>query len=64
MKRINPLLTANNPAPIPGCHAPVKAIAHSAVVSLSLFLSTTIYTVVHMENLDNFSLKISNVSLV
>ena len=22
MKRINPLLTANNPAPIPGCHAP------------------------------------------
>ena len=20
MKRINPLLTANNPAPIPGCH--------------------------------------------
>jgi hypothetical protein len=32
MKRINPLLTANNPAPIPGCHAPVKAIAHSAVV--------------------------------
>ena len=34
MKRINPLLTANNPAPIPGCHAPVKAIAHSAVVIL------------------------------
>jgi hypothetical protein len=24
MKRINPLLTGNNPAPIPGCHAPVK----------------------------------------
>ena len=22
IKRINPLLTANNPAPIPGCHAP------------------------------------------
>ena len=22
MKRINPLLTANNPDPIPGCHAP------------------------------------------
>ena len=22
MKRINPLLTANNPAPIPGCHVP------------------------------------------
>jgi hypothetical protein len=64
MKRINPLLTANNPAPIPGCHAPVKAIAHSAVVSLSLFLSKTIYTVVHMENLDNFSLKSSNASLV
>jgi hypothetical protein len=35
MKRINPLLTANNPAPIPGCHAPVKAIAHSAVVNLT-----------------------------
>jgi hypothetical protein len=32
MKRINPLLTANNPGPIPGCHAPVKALAHSAVV--------------------------------
>jgi hypothetical protein len=35
MKRINPLLTANNPAPIPGCHAPGRAIAHSAVVFLS-----------------------------
>ena len=22
IKRINPLLTVNNPAPIPGCHAP------------------------------------------
>ena len=32
MKRLNPLLTANNPAPIPGCHVSVKAIAHSAVV--------------------------------
>ena len=25
-------LTPNNPAPIPGCHAPVKAVAHSVVV--------------------------------
>jgi hypothetical protein len=25
-------IRCNNPAPIPGCHAPVKAIAHSAVV--------------------------------
>jgi hypothetical protein len=33
MKRMNPLSTDNNPAPIPGCHAPVKGIAHSAVVS-------------------------------
>jgi hypothetical protein len=30
MKRINPLLTANNPAPIPGCHASVKVIVQSA----------------------------------
>jgi hypothetical protein len=28
MKRINPLLTTNNPAPIPGCHSHVKTIAH------------------------------------
>jgi hypothetical protein len=27
-----PWLGSNNPAPIPECHAPVKAIAHSAVV--------------------------------
>ena len=38
MKRINPLLTTNNPAPIPGCHAPVKAVAHSAVVIYCIFL--------------------------
>jgi hypothetical protein len=37
MNGINPLLTANNPAPIPGCHAAVKAIAHSDVV-LSLMV--------------------------
>jgi hypothetical protein len=40
MKRINPLLTANNPAPIAGCHAPVKAIAHSAVLYFSVPFST------------------------
>jgi hypothetical protein len=32
MKRINPLLTDNNPAPIPGCHTPVQTVAHSGVV--------------------------------
>jgi hypothetical protein len=42
MKRINPLLTANNPAPIPGCHAPVKVVAHSAVVIYTSPISTQI----------------------
>jgi hypothetical protein len=27
MKRINPQLTANNPDPIPGCHAPEDCYA-------------------------------------
>jgi hypothetical protein len=31
-ERINPLLTGNNPAPIPGCHATVKTVAHIVVV--------------------------------
>ena len=38
MKKTNPLLTANNPAPIPGCHAPVKAIAHSLFQNVIVFL--------------------------
>jgi hypothetical protein len=33
MKRINPFLTTDNPAPIPGCHSPVKTVLS---VSLSL----------------------------
>ena len=27
MKRINPLLTVNNPSPIPGCHTPEDCCA-------------------------------------
>ncbi len=47
MKRINPLLTTNNPAPIPGCHAPVKAVAHSAL-SMKIFINMTIYIYIYI----------------